>query len=207
MTEPAKVKENIVDRVIGYFDPIRGAQRHRARSIMALTGAYTGALMSRRSLGNWAALPQDADSALLPDLQTLRERSRDLVRNNPLGGGAINTAVTNVVGTGLKLQSRPDREILNLTDEQADQWEATIEREFRMWATDPQYCDIRKTLSFADIQDLVFRQTLENGDVFTLMGREKAKSFPYTLRLQLVEADRVCNKDLAKDTEKLSGGS
>lgn len=206
MTEAAKVKENFIDRVVGYFDPVRGAQRHRARTFMALTGAYTGALLSRRALGSWAAIPQDADSALLPDLQTLRERSRDLVRNNPLAGGAINTAVTNIVGTGLKLQSRPDREILNFTDEQADQWESNVEREFRMWASDPQYCDIRKTLNFADNQDLVFRQTLENGDAFTLMAREKAKNFPYTLRLQLVEADRVCNKDLVKDTETLSAG-
>lgn len=205
MTEPTK-KQNFIDRAIGYFDPVRQARRQRARNFMALTGAYTGALLGRRTLGSWAILPQDADSALLPDLTVLRERSRDLVRNNPLAGGAINTAVTNVVGTGLKLQARPDREVLNLTDEQADQWEGSVEREFRMWATKAQYCDMRKTLTFADIQELVFRQTLENGDAFTIIGREKEKGFPYTMRLQLVEADRVCNKNQAKDTEKLSGG-
>jgi lambda family phage portal protein len=204
MTEPAKT--NLIDRVIGYFDPIKGAQRQRARSFMALTGAYTGALTSRRALQNWAVLPQDADSALLPDLQTLRERSRDLVRNNPLAGGAINTAVTNIVGTGLKLQARPDREILKMNDEQADAWEANAEREFRMWAENQTYCDIRKTQNFYDSQDLVFRQYLENGDVFTLIGREKRRDFPYSLRLQVIEADRICNKDFAKDTERLSGG-
>lgn len=132
MTEPVK-KENFIDRAIGYIDPVRQARRQRARSFMALTGAYTGALTSRRQLQNWGVLPQDADSALLPDLQTLRERSRDLVRNNPIAGGAINTAVTNVVGTGLKLQARPKREILKFTDEQADQWESNVEREFQMW--------------------------------------------------------------------------
>ena len=206
MTESAKVKNNLVDRVINYFDPIRGAHRQRARSFMALTGAYTGALLARRTLGSWATIPQDADSALLPDLQVLRERSRDLVRNNPLGTGALNTAVTNVVGTGLKLQARPDREILNMADEEADQWEANVEREFRMWSTNPQYCDIRKTLAFVDQQDLVFRQTLENGDVFTLMAREDSKEFPYSLRLQIIEADRVCNKGEVKDTETLCAG-
>ena len=205
MTEPAK-KENFIDRAIGYFDPVRQARRQRARNFMALTGAYTAALTSRRTLQSWATIPQDADSALLPDLQTLRERSRDIVRNNPIGTGAINTAVTNVVGTGMKLQARPDREILKLTDEQADLWEKNIEREFAMWAEEPAYCDIRKTLNFADIQELVFRQTLENGDCITVMNREKEKGFPYTLRLQTIEADRVCNKDFAKDTKTLQGG-
>ncbi len=206
MTEATNIKPNLVDRVIGYFDPVRAYRRQRARSFTALTGAYTGALLGRRTLGSWAITPQDADSALLPDLQVLRERSRDLVRNNPLGTGAINTAVTNVVGSGLKLQARPDREILNMTDEEADQWEANVEREFRMWSVNSKYCDMRKTLSFVDQQDLVFRQTLENGDVFTLMAREVTKEFPYTLRLQIIEADRVCNQGLAKDTETLSAG-
>ncbi len=201
-----KIKPNFVDRVIGYFDPVRAYRRQRARTFQALTGAYTGALLSRRTLRSWAITPQDADSALLPDLQVLRERSRDLVRNNPLGTGAINTAVTNVVGSGLKLQARPDREVLNMTDEEADLWEANVEREFRMWSTNAKYCDVRKTLSFVDQQDLVFRQTLENGDVFTLMAREQAGDFPYTLRLQIIEADRVCNSNLAKDTETLCGG-
>jgi lambda family phage portal protein len=206
MTELAKVKSNLVDRAIGYFDPVRAARRYQARNFMALTGAYTGALLGRRVLGSWANIPQDADSAILPDLLTLRERSRDLVRNNPIASGAINTAVTNVVGTGLKLQARPDREVLNLSDEVADRWESTAEREFRMWASKSQFCDIRKTSSFADIQNLIFRQTLENGDVFTVMTREKTSAFPYTLRLQLVEGDRVCNEGFQKDTAVLAGG-
>ena len=47
-----------------------------------------------------------ADADLLPALPELRNRSRDLARNNPLAGGAINTVVTNVIGTGRRL-SRP----------------------------------------------------------------------------------------------------
>ncbi len=206
MTEPAKVRNNLLDRAISYFSPVRGARRHQARQFMALTGAYTGALLGRRVLGSWANMPQDADSALLPDLPLLRERSRDLIRNNPIAAGAINTAVTNVIGTGLKLQARPDRQILNMNDEKADQWESGVEREFRMWAAKPQFCDMRKTSSFADLQDLVFRQTLENGDVFTVMARERTPAFPYTLRLQIVEGDRVCNDGNARDTEQLAGG-
>jgi lambda family phage portal protein len=109
---------------------------------------------------------------------------------------------------GLKLQSRPDREVLGFSnDDEADQWETNTEREFRLWA-DSQICDIRKTLYFQDIQDLAFRQTLENGDVFILMAREteRSKDFPYSLRLQVIEADRICNKDNAGDSETLVGG-
>jgi capsid protein len=200
------VKGNLVDRMIKYFDPVRAHQRMRARAFMALAGAYVGASTSRRSLSGWSLQTQDADSAILPELATLRERSRDLIRNAPLAAGAIGTACNSVVGMGLKLQSRPDREVLGFSsDDEADRWETNTEREFRLWA-DSQICDIRKTLYFQDIQDLVFRQTLENGDVFILMARETVKECPYSLRLQLVEADRICNKDNVQDSETLVGG-
>lgn len=101
----------------------------------------------------------DADTALLPVLPTLQERSQDLLRNNPLAIGAVNTTMTSVVGTGLKLQSRIDREFLGLTDEEADAIESKIEREFRLWS-ESEFCDIYGQMNFYEIQELAFRQVL-----------------------------------------------
>ena len=40
---------------------------------------------------------------------------------------------TNVVGIGLQLKSRIDREALGMTQEAADAWQAQAEREFALW--------------------------------------------------------------------------
>jgi len=53
-----------------------------------------------------------ADQDILLDLPTLRERSRDLIRNVPIATGEIETVIQNVGGSGLQLQSRPNIERL-----------------------------------------------------------------------------------------------
>jgi len=200
-----EVKENIIDRVVNFVSPRRGAQRMRARYSMALAGAYHGASKKRRALSEFNPSAGDADTDIVAELPTLRERSRDLIRNNPLACGAINTKVTSIVGTGLKLKSRIDRNILNMTEDQADAWESRTEAEWRLFA-ESNNCDVSGAQNFAGIQDLSFRSTLENGDVFVLTPSKADKFRTYSLQLQLIEADRVCNKDSAQDDDTLAGG-
>lgn len=198
-------KPNPVDRIISYFDPIRGARRAQARAFEALSGSYNGASRTRRALKEWRTQNADADADILYDLPLLRERSRDLVRNAPIAAGAIGTSIANVVGTGLKLQSRIDAEFLGLSEEDADAWEDHTEREWRLWS-ESQECDISRTLNFFGLQTLAFRQTLENGDVFALLPRIARRGSPYMLKVQLVEADRICNEKWMSDTERLTAG-
>jgi len=200
-----EIRENMVDRLVGYFSPIMAQRRFHARARMAIAGSYIGASRSKRSLKGWPTRQGSADSDTLYDLGTLRGRSRDLIRNTPLATGAINTVATNVVGTGLKLQSRIDRDVLSLTEEKADIWEANTEREWRLFS-ESQECDVARTLRFPEIQALIFRQTLENGDVFVLLSRFERPGSPYLLRLQTIEADRVCNENYQMNTTDLAGG-
>jgi len=200
-----EIKPNPIDRIVSFFDPVRGVKRMRARAFEALSGSYTGASRTRRALKEWRTQNADADADILYDLPLLRERSRDLLRNAPIAVGAIGTSLANVVGTGLKLQSRIDAEYLGMTEDKADAWEDHTEREFRLWS-ESQECDISRTQNFVGLQALAFRQTLENGDVFALLPRISRRGSPYSLKLQLVEADRVCNQNWASDTETVTAG-
>lgn len=199
------VRENLFDRVVGYFDPVRRQERFKSRAMMALSGGYIGASRTRRATKEWNPWSRDADSDTMSDLPTLRSRSRDMVRNSPLATGAINTVCTNAVGTGLRLQPRIDREALGMTEAEADEWQATVKREWSLFA-DTQECDAARTLKFTDIQDLVFRSAFESGDTFVLMPHIERPGSPYGLKLQTIEADRVCNKDSQSDSDTLTGG-
>jgi lambda family phage portal protein len=197
------IKPSLLEKAYAYFAPVQALERQRAQ--FALAGGYTGASRQRQSLAQWQAGGNDADADLLPDLATLRERSRDLVRNNPLASGVINTVCTSVIGTGLRLQVRIDRDFLKLSDTAAEAFAAQAEREFALWAESTD-CDLGRQLTFYDYQALVFRSGLENGDCFVLLPYVERPGDPYSLRLQLIEADRVCNPDYAVDSDALAGG-
>lgn len=205
---PKEVMEsqNWIDRAVNYVSPKAGLARFQARFQSAVATAYVGASKRRRGTKDWRVSGGDADSDILPELQDLRERSRDLIRNTPIATGAVNTKVTNVIGGGLRLHCRIDREFLGLSEEQADAWERNTQREFnKLWAVS-QDCSADRQGDFYELQDLVWRSVLENGDVFALLPMKKRRGKVYSLAVQLIEADRVTNKDHAMDTPEEAGG-
>lgn len=195
-----------MDRIIAAFSPALAVKRVRARAqFSAFAGGYEGARRGRGNLSGWNPTRGDADADILADLPTLRARAADLVRNNPVAKAASDTKVTKVVGTGLKLNSAIDREFLGLSDDEADEFEGNAEREFRMWG-DNLACDIKRELLFSAHQDLAFRSTLDAGDHLVLQTRHRVPGAIYRTALQHIEADRLCNKDNTRDTERHVAG-
>ncbi len=199
------VPVTLADQVVNWINPVKGAERYKARLRMAMSGGYTSADKSRRANQRGSRAETDADGAILPDLQTLREDSQHLLRNSPLAGGAIATNITKVVGTGLKARAQIDREVLGLDENTADHWERQAEREFLL-ATETREFDIERQLPFSLLQGLAFLKTLEDGDTFASLPRIKRPGSPYAIKLQLIEAARVCNPDGAADTDTLIAG-
>ena len=83
---------NFLDKAIGVVAPQRALQRVRSRVALELTQdyldrhaqrfSYDGATAGRRAYG-WYAASTDANVELMGSLIWLRNRSRDLIRNNP----------------------------------------------------------------------------------------------------------------------------
>lgn len=197
-----------LDRAIQSFAPQWAAKRLQSRvgfELAAQMGGYNGASKTRRSLAGWNPLSSDADSDGLPDLHDLRARTRDLSRNSPVAGGATNTTITHVVGTGLALLSSVDAELLGLSDDEAEDWQQDTERKFNNWfeSTD---CDITRHQTGYGLQALVLRSECESGDVLVPMVRAPWAEGPVQLALQVVEADRVCNPDRRPDTATMVAG-
>lgn len=204
--QTVEIEPTVIDRIVSYFNPVAGRNRLQARLQMAVVGGYTGARRDRKQTKNWATTDSDADSVILPDLPTLRDRSRDLERNSPLAGGSIATKTTNIVGTGLKPRAAIDRDILKgLTEEQADAWERAAVREFLL-AVGSDDWDVEKHHNFFASQDLVFRSVLSAGDILVNLPRIKRPGNPYSIRGNFIEADRICNENFQSDTETLVAG-
>lgn len=199
----------LLDRMIEYVSPDLALSRARARAILAASGAgsgYVGADRTRRPQRFWRTRPTSADEATLPDLVDLRAASRDLARNNPLGGGAINTVTTAVVGTGLGVQPQVRAKFLRMSDDQAREWQGEARQLFEMWAGNALWCDITGRQTFYELQELAFRSALESGDAFALLPMERVAGEPFATKVQLIEADRVCNPHNRLRDDRLAGG-
>ena len=203
---------NFFDRVIQAVAPARALERSKARVQLQAMENMSAALSDLQggdaprmdsgdsSIGGspsggryWNARARDSKSDTLRYLPTQRGQSRELARTSPIAVGAIQTNVDRVVGTGLALSCQPDREILGWTQEYRAAWVKKTQAEYSMWAdsSDSDWCGM---LNFYEQQGLVLRSALESGDCFTNLPAGKPTAFqPYSLRLQVIEADRVGN--------------
>lgn len=195
-----------LDRGIAYIAPETAQRRMVARMRLEnAQAAFTGASRDRRSMSSWLTGGGDADTDIRDDLPTLRERSRDLVQNNPLAKGAIETKMINVIGAGLHPRPQIDHELLGLSEEAANAWERNTRREFALWA-DSLDCALDRGANFVDCQRLAYTSTCTNGDSLTSMPYRDRPGSPYGLRLQVIEADRLSNPDMRADTDTLVMG-
>jgi lambda family phage portal protein len=198
-------KATRLDRLIGIFSPTRERDRRWARGQMAIMGTWNGGSRSRRAMSEFTPPTGSADADLLYDLGLMRDRSRALTRNTPLATGALNTVVTNVVGTGIKARPKVNATRLGWSTEEADAWQKLAREEWELWAGTPD-CDLTRHLDLYGLSSLVFRSTLECGDAFTLLPFKKRPGNPYGLKVQLIEADRVCNPTGQRETDQFAGG-
>ena len=165
---------------------------------------YTGA-SNKKSMRNWQPTFATADEALLPALDTLRSRSRDAFRNQPAARGALKTICAGVIGSGLQMQPSIDYEFLKMKREQAEMWQKKTKQEFRLWS-ESRNCDFSRQQTFTDLQELALMSQLVAGDCFVLLPWKPYPNMPYDLRVQLIEADRVCNPNDLNDTSEIAGG-
>lgn len=199
---------NLLDKAIRAISPERALKRFEARrKLEILNSGYSrhGGSYAKKSLIGWLSGGSDADADIVDNLETLRNRSRDLYMGSPLATGALKTVRTNVVGSGLALNAQIDAKFLGLTEEQAKEWEENTEREWRLWSESVN-CDAERRQTFFQLQSLVLLSALMSGDVFVTMPIIPRKGCAYDLRIGLIEADRVCDPLNASTTANILGG-
>ncbi len=199
------LQQNLLDKAIAYFSPSRAMARMSSRAQLALAGGYTGARIDRAALNRWMPGAGSPSTDIIRDLPMLRARSRDQMRNAPVALGALNTATSHVVGTGLSYTPAIPADFLGLTEQQAEAWQTDTKRRFEMWAGSVD-CDVARQLNFYGIQELAFRSMLESGDTLVLTPRIPRAGGAARLALQIIEADRICNPDRKPDTDNLIEG-
>ena len=190
-------KMNLLDRAIAVVSPERAVRRVAARTALEFAnsgyGNY-GANLSKKSMRGWMYHGGSPKEDIEDNLDVLRQRSRDAYMGIPTASAALKTMRTNVVAGGLMPSPQIDADYLRLTNEQAEALQAQILREFALWADTP-VCDADRVDNFYKLQQLAFLSYLMNGDAFALLPMKEQPGQPYSLRVRVIEADRVCSPD------------
>lgn len=192
MRERVEVKQNIVDKAVSWLSPVRGLERMKARKIMAWSDAYVGASTSRRSMYDFTPTSQSADDVIKMSRDMLVRRGHHMYRNNPIVTGAFDSNCVSILGPGLQMHSRVDGKFLGLTDEKREEIETSIEREWRLFSESSE-CDIARTNTFGQLQNITLLQSFITGESFTILPYLERRGFPYGLKIQIIEPERVYN--------------
>lgn len=175
-----------LDRAINYLSPGWGLNRAAARMRMEMASQFRGS-ESTRLLADWITSSVGVNP-LKYELATLRERSQELNRNDPVAAAATDTLVVNVIGQGLQPQSRLRFDRLGISEDQAQDLRRQAESLFDAWQ--PQ-ADASNRLNFSGVQALAFRKVVEDGEIITNLPHLQDPRRPITRALELVEAERL----------------
>ena len=190
-------KQNFMDRCIAAVSPVWAVKRAAARTALEFAnsgyGNY-GANATKKSMRGWMYYGGSAKEDIEDNIDVLRQRSRDAYMGIPIATASLKTLRTNVVAGGLMPSPQIDAEYLKLSEEQAAALQAQILREFYLWADTP-VCDADRVDNFYKLQQLAFLSYLMNGDAIALLPMKEQKGQPYSLRVRIIEADRVCSPD------------
>jgi lambda family phage portal protein len=147
---------------------------------------YDGATHSRRTAG-WHVRATDANAEIAPSLAILRDRHRDLARNNPWARRAIQAIINNWIGPGLQAQwTDPGTQAL-----------------WRSWFESVAIDADGRSHGYG-LQSLIARTVVESGECLVRRRpRRPEEGLPIPLQIQVLEPDYL---DHAKTATLPTGG-
>jgi lambda family phage portal protein len=148
------------------------------RPIPRMASDFEGAATGRR-MGSWGTSSAGVNSTLFSSLNTLRSRSRELRRNNPLIDGGVDTYAANIIGSGINPRWRLDDKVLKKEIQE-------------LWGDWIKESDLLGINDFYGQQTLGANAMIDAGEFlsrFVTVGPGEYNSVP--LKIQLLEADHL----------------
>jgi lambda family phage portal protein len=178
----------LVDRLVYAFAPVAGGKRmeFRRRYREAAMTAHEGARNDETRGSAWIGSRLSPDSALEEDLCSLRSRSRELYRNDSIGG-AVDTRVNLVVSYGFT----PQAAILprdGISQSQADRWNDQLEQVYDQLY--PRIVVSGKESLWQALR-LIERHHAVDGESFTVLSDVGHPDKPVPLAIEVIDPERV----------------
>lgn len=174
-------KLNLFDKAIALISPQTALSRARARVSLNLVNKrfFEGASAGRRTAG-WKTPSTSASAEISNASAALRDRARDLVRNNAFAAKGLQVIVSNVVGYGIKAQIKSA----------SNRGLEPIKLAWKNWA-ETTACDFHKRKDYAGLQAQVMRTVAESGEALVLRQKLSSESQEIPLAVKILEPDYI----------------
>lgn len=168
---------------------------HRGQPFASQDTSHFAASRIARELKNWTPPLESANGEMSGESGAMAARSYDLERNHGVAAGAIRTHADNIVGTGLRLSSKPNWLALGRDKAWADAWARKVEAEWRTFADSTDF-DAARYHTFGGMTSMALRSRMLAGDAFALpLWLPKRSGAKWSTAFQSVDPARVCNPD------------
>lgn len=146
------------------------------------------------TFANWYPSPRDPADEVRAAYVRAAGRANDIIHNSGWLTGAIDQAVANTVGLGLRLRCLPDARLLGWTEDEATDWAAAVEDRFALWANDPLECDIEGRRTFGQMQSAAFRAWFGPGEIVSECAVKQRPGGLYATKVRLIPAYRLSQR-------------
>lgn len=185
-----------LDKVITWVSPQRGLQRMQSRMAMDMMRTYQAARPNRGNDG-WYAPSSGANTEVGSSLVAMRNRSRQLVRDNPYAKRIVDVIQSNLVGDGIVTQPV---QMAGPVDER-------LQKAWEEWAGSRQ-CDADGQTNLAGLQRMAVGALVESGEVlirfrYRTIAQATRSGLAVPLQLQVIEGDYL---DHTRNEDLTNGG-
>jgi lambda family phage portal protein len=181
-----------IDKILAVFSPSAALRRVQNRAAIDIISSrnYDAAGHGQRTK-NWKPQSWGPNTEIQAANIQLRNKSRELTRNNSYHSKALRVIPSNVIGTGIQPMIKSSSGV-----------QKRLRQAWTDWAENTS-CDFDERKTFYKIQNLAFRSMLESGEVFIRKITSKDAN-EIGLQLQVLEADFL---DTLKDGVADKNGS
>ena len=199
--------------------PVRARDIARIRARAALDSgssqgwAYDAQAVNSQDMGEWQPQIRSPDSSINYERDRMVARIRDLVNNDGWAGGAINRLLDAAIGSSFLPVPQPNFSVLSrmcpaMDAHFAAEFGAAVSSEWRMYALDDigKYNDATRTQTVTQQFRLAMRDKIVTGDGLGMALWMPERPGRYATALQIVDPDRMSNRNMAVDTATSRGG-
>ena len=180
----------MMDMVRDWFAPVRG------RNVMP-PDIRADFMRGNRGVvfGGWRPALREAADDVGASWDLAAARTIDLIQNSGWMAGALDQAVANTVGNGLRLKAMPENELFGMSNDQAEEWAQLVEQRWSLWADRPYECDIEGRRTFALMQAAAFRSWFTTGEIWAEIPWRERPGGRYGTKVRIIPPHRVLRRN------------